>query len=666
MQCQFIKTCTALSVVGMAGTAFAGGGERFDASFAAAEIFVAGGAAPANAQNLDTAGLGGRYYASFGHSNLDVDVCWNTGAAYSGWASEIQFVMEMEDGTTAGAGALFLLAPSPFAGDNTGSDVEGACSNRVAADELDTPLPGFTYQVANDGLVDVGITATFDDGTGLRHSTCNTANFYFTLGANIPAGCVDATGSCSVGNGTPGCEDLSCCATNCDANQGGDPFCCSSSWDSTCAETAIALCGIYIYSCDAPGSQSNDCATSPIMMSNGDSLAFNTVGANTDGPGEAACGSGENDLPVWSDLWYMVDVDVDANLTATCCLAGDFDTKIAIYDAGVTGTPFDPQNLPESLVVCNEDCDDPDFFTSEAIGAAVAGNSYLIRVGGYLTATGSGTLTVSWQEPDPPIAVQECSAGNPDSFSQVNPASGDFVAPNIVSCNGPTYSAQNGFARIYTAADMGADVFNVDCVKIPCLVTCTYTPAVIRMLKSASGAPAPYADLELIAENNIGVYQNGLDDAGAAYVPELQIANFGGVEVDLSDGSSLVIEIEFAGNTDCYTIPSGGVLADITDGVSTTYLRSSSCGITEYTSMAAVGGFDSEMFQFVEGTVGGGGGTPCPTDFNDDGITDGADFGTILASWGSCPAPCPADLDNNGEVNGADVGSILAAWGACP
>ena len=29
MQCDFIKTCTALSVVGIAGTAFAGGGERF-------------------------------------------------------------------------------------------------------------------------------------------------------------------------------------------------------------------------------------------------------------------------------------------------------------------------------------------------------------------------------------------------------------------------------------------------------------------------------------------------------------------------------------------------------------------------------------------------------------------------------------------------------------
>ena len=184
------------------------------------------------------------------------------------------------------------------------------------------------------------------------------------------------------------------------------------------------------------------------------------------------------------------------------------------------------------------------------------------------------------------------------------------------------------------------------------------------MLKSASGSAAPYADLEVIAESNVGLYQNGLNADETAFVPEIQIANFGGVEVDLSDGSSLVIEVVLPGNADCYTIPSGGTLADISDGTSTTYLRSSSCGITEYTSMAAVGGFDSEMFQFVEGSAGGGG-TPCPTDFNNDGITDGADFGTILASWGTCPAPCPADLDGNGEVNGADVGSILAAWGAC-
>jgi len=56
--------------------------------------------------------------------------------------------------------------------------------------------------------------------------------------------------------------------------------------------------------------------------------------------------------------------------------------------------------------------------------------------------------------------------------------------------------------------------------------------------------------------------------------------------------------------------------------------------------------------------------TPCPGDFNGDGVVDGADLGALLNAWGSND---PAfDLDGNGVVDGADLGSLLNAWGACP
>ena len=53
-------------------------------------------------------------------------------------------------------------------------------------------------------------------------------------------------------------------------------------------------------------------------------------------------------------------------------------------------------------------------------------------------------------------------------------------------------------------------------------------------------------------------------------------------------------------------------------------------------------------------------------DFNDDGQVDGADFGGLLAAWGSCSAPCQFDLNSDGEVNGADIGLMLSYWGGCP
>ena len=67
--------------------------------------------------------------------------------------------------------------------------------------------------------------------------------------------------------------------------------------------------------------------------------------------------------------------------------------------------------------------------------------------------------------------------------------------------------------------------------------------------------------------------------------------------------------------------------------------------------------------QFV--TVVEGESSPCLGDFNDDGQVNGADFGSLLASWGLCKA-CPPDLNGDGSVNGADVGLLLSVWGPCP
>jgi len=67
--------------------------------------------------------------------------------------------------------------------------------------------------------------------------------------------------------------------------------------------------------------------------------------------------------------------------------------------------------------------------------------------------------------------------------------------------------------------------------------------------------------------------------------------------------------------------------------------------------------------QFVVAVEGAA--PPCPGDLNDDRQVDGADFGSLLASWGPCP-DCDADLDGDGQVNGADVGLLLSGWGGCP
>ena len=56
--------------------------------------------------------------------------------------------------------------------------------------------------------------------------------------------------------------------------------------------------------------------------------------------------------------------------------------------------------------------------------------------------------------------------------------------------------------------------------------------------------------------------------------------------------------------------------------------------------------------------------TPCPGDYDGSGTVDGADFGILLAAFGTVNPDL--DLDGDGTVGGGDVGLLLASWGICP
>jgi hypothetical protein len=55
--------------------------------------------------------------------------------------------------------------------------------------------------------------------------------------------------------------------------------------------------------------------------------------------------------------------------------------------------------------------------------------------------------------------------------------------------------------------------------------------------------------------------------------------------------------------------------------------------------------------------------TPCPADFNGDGLVSGADLGLILSAWDSSAA---GDLTGDGQTDGSDLGFLLSSWGFCP
>jgi len=648
MQSRFIKATAAVSAVAATSVALAGGGDTYEVSFSDAAYFniAAGGIDPAspNYNGQSVTAEAGRYFTTFGWSNTVLNVCWNTGSTYSCWASECNFAMSMSDGTDT----AFFSVGVPVV-DNTGSDIEGDCTvyplDGLGASGQTDFVP-FTLEVGETGDVDIAIYQAWDDGTGLAAGQVVTADTFFTLGGEVPAACADADGGCAEVHSTPGCTDASCCAVVCDAASGGDPFCCEVSWDSTCVDTAIALCGIYLYTCDNPA-YSNDCATDPAMIGNGERLDYSTIGANYDGP-IISCAAGGA-----PNVWFMVEIDGTGTntLNATTCNDADYDTALTLWDAGEIGSTFDPGTLPNVEVACNDDGGGCPDFQSFLTANVEGGRQYLISVSGYELNEGSGGLTVDWAAAEPPIPPYTCDTPGPDTFTQNNT---DVMTVGGVACAAGGITTENSYCRVYTAAEMGNDQFTIDCVRFGMDNPGSYVEGAINIYKSANGTPVPLADLELLGSAPWGFYPT----VGNEY----SVVSFAdGVNVDLADGSALVVEVAYGPSTDGFASFGGGTAADITSG--TTYLLSASCGIAEFTPVGDIG-FDLEWFVFVDGTAGGGQ-PDCPGDFNGDGMVDGADFGYILAAWGTCGG-CPEDLNGDGEVNGADVGLVLSVWGACP
>jgi hypothetical protein len=650
-KCCYIKAGAAVGAVVVASTAFAGDVDRVDVNFAGVDYwsFDQGALDPKSPNFNGQYSSGqevGRAFTQAGCSNLDTTVCWNTGATFENWASEMQFAMTATDGTPEGAGWYGVIAP--YAGDDTGPATEGTCDPRSAPDEQSVPFPPFSLFVDDTGEVGVCIGSSYNDGVAQRAGTVNTGDFFFELGGEPNTACIDATGECLEVHVEPGCNDEGCCALVCDSSVGGDEFCCSSSWDSSCVDYAIALCDIYVYQCDAPA-YPNDCASDPISLTNGETIAYDTTAANYDGPTISCAADGA------PNVWFLVANDSDEvlALTASTCNQASYDTALTLWNAGDVGSTIDTQNFIEAA--CNDDGGGCADFSSILIANMDPNTQYLISASGWNASVGAGNLTVSWEEPEPQIPAQSCDEPGPDLVTQTAEGAAAMTA-NGVACAGGGITTENGWARVYTADELGGGVMTLNCVNFGAMNTGTYLEGVVNIYKDADGgAPGNPGSLELIGSDAFGFY--GIADA------EYNSVVFdGGLEIDISDGSTLVVELFANPSLDGFAAIAGGTALDVTSGQ--TYIRSDSCGIVDFTPYADIG-FDVEWYVDLTGTIGGGGGGGCFGDVNGDEIVDGADFGLLLSAWGDCVG-CPEDLDGSGAIDGADVGLLLSAWGACP
>ncbi|GJM24400.1 MAG: hypothetical protein DHS20C16_08150 [Phycisphaerae bacterium] len=133
---------------------------------------------------------------------------------------------------------------------------------------------------------------------------------------------------------------------------------------------------------------SDDCVNaSPIFDG---PTVYSTVGATTDGPAHPACAvDGDGGVTV-NDIWYTYDAECTGTLTASTCNAVNYDSDLVIYEGTECG------DLIGSFHACNDDGPGCSGFTSILNAPVVAGQSYLLRVGGWANnEQGSGTITLT-------------------------------------------------------------------------------------------------------------------------------------------------------------------------------------------------------------------------------------------------------------------------------
>ncbi len=174
-----------------------------------------------------------------------------------------------------------------------------------------------------------------------------------------------APGRCCYGDVyAPTCEDL--LLDDCDALGG--------TWDGalSCATDACPVVD--------PPPANDDCADATAIGDVVD-LPWSNITATLDGA---------DDYIVGGDVWFCYTAPVSGEATASLC-GTDFDTRIQVYD----GCTCDP--VGTMIGEDDDDCDaDPGSgLASTFTFACSAGQTYLVRVGGYSANVGDGVLTMS-------------------------------------------------------------------------------------------------------------------------------------------------------------------------------------------------------------------------------------------------------------------------------
>jgi len=139
---------------------------------------------------------------------------------------------------------------------------------------------------------------------------------------------------------------------------------------------------------DACSAEPNDECANALPIGDGPTF-FDTNEALTDGPAHAACDIGSGDMQIHNDIWYRYTAACTGDIVVETCNLTNFDTRIAVYDGCACPA------TEARLLACNDEMFGCDGGSSALFAPIIAGQCYLIRIGGFNEAYGLGTVRIT-------------------------------------------------------------------------------------------------------------------------------------------------------------------------------------------------------------------------------------------------------------------------------
>ncbi len=424
------------------------------------------------------------------------------------------------------------------------------------------------------------------------------------------AGVCPGRGDCFSSNGSPGCNDTSCCNAVCSI----DDFCCSVTWDSICADEASTLC----IGCGQPGSGS----------------CFESDG--TPGCDDAACCNAVCAIDGFccSTSWDSLCVGEAEDL----CTCGGSDTGSCFSS---NGTPY-----CNDTACCSIVCAIDSYCCSVSWDSICANeaNDFCLGCGGVSAGdcfVSNGTVGCN----DESCCNAVCAVDDFCCDTSWDSICADEAQSLCVGCG-----AEGSGSCFQSDATPGCDnaeccnaVCNVDgwCCSVSWDSICVNEAEDICLTCGGAGSGSCFSDDETPGCNDASCC-NAVCDADEF------CCSVTWDSICADEAMDLCIGCGAPGSGPCG-------MANGTPGCKNANCCNLVCSVDPFCCNTLWDGICANEAQQM---------CACPEDLNGDNLVNGADLGLLLADW-NAGGGSPADLNGDNAVNGADLGLLLAAWGPC-